>query len=372
MTIGFLPALGSGIRSLAQTGQLSRLLDGYMRPYADAFGEVLYFSYLPESLEEFTSDPALLRRVRVIAPGQAMSRGRRALTMATTHADEFRRCRALRVFQITGAIPARRATRRFGIPYVATYGFWYAQLSAPGLMGRLKRPLKALVERQGLRDAAAVIATTEELRSMASRFSSRVELIPNGVDTQLFVPAGTAPRSGPPRVLYVGRLSPEKNLEVIVHATSSLEAGATVTMIGAGPLRGDLEALARARQVEIKLPGIVEQAKLPAVYGAADVFVLASFTEGHPKVLLEAMACGVPCIASDCAGNRSLITDGETGLLFDPRRPDELAERLRRVLDDPALAARLGKAGRALVAERYDLGILVQREIELVRSVARR
>jgi len=372
MTIGFLPALGSGIRALAETGQLSRLLDGYMRPYADAFGEVLYFSYLPESLEEFTSDPAILRRVRVIAPAQPMSRGRRALTMATAHAEELRRCRALRVFQITGTIPARRAAKRFGVPYITTYGFWYAQLSAPGLMGRLKRPLKARIERQGLRDASAVIATTGELRSMASRFSSRVELIPNGVDTQLFVPAGAAHRSGPPRVLYVGRLSPEKNLETIVHAISSLGAGATATMIGAGPLRGNLEALARAREVEIKFPGIVEQAKLPAVYGAADVFVLASFTEGHPKVLLEAMACGVPCVASDCAGNRSLITDGETGLLFDPRRPDELAARLRRVRDDPALAARLGKAGRALVAERYDLGTLVRREIELVLSVARR
>jgi len=372
MTIGFLPALGSGIRSLAEAGQLSRLLDGYMRPYADAFGEVLYFSYLPESLEEFTSDPALLRRVRVFAPAQPMSRGRRALTMTTAHADEFRRCRALRVFQITGTIPARRAAKRFGIPYITTYGFWYAQLSASGPMGWLKRPLKARVEKQGLHDAAAVIATTEELRSVASRFSSRVELLPNGVDTQLFVPAGTALRSGPLRVLYVGRLSPEKNLETIVHATSSLGAGATVTMVGAGPLRGDVEALARARQVEIKFPGIVEQAKLPAVYGSADVFVLASFTEGHPKVLLEAMACGVPCVASDCAGNRSLITDGETGLLFDPRRPTELAEHLRRVLEDPALAARLGKAGRVLVSERYDLGTLVQREIELVRSVARR
>jgi len=372
MTIGFLPALGSGIRSLAEAGQLSRLLDGYMRPYADAFGEVLYFSYLPESLEEFTSDPALLRRVRVFAPAQPMSRGRRALTMTTAHAEEFRRCRALRVFQITGTIPARRARKRFGIPYVTTYGFWYAQLSASGPMGWLKRPLKAGVEKRGLRDADAVIATTDELCSMASRFSSRVELIPNGVDTQLFAPAGTTPRSGPPRILYVGRLSTEKNLKTIVTATSYVGDGALDIMVGSGPLLTDLEAFARARNVEIKFPGIVDQAKLPAVYGSSDVFVLASFTEGHPKVLLEAMACGVPCVASDCAGNRSLITDGETGLLFDPRRPDELAERLRRILDDPALAARLGKAGRALVAERYDLGALVQREIELVRSVARR
>jgi glycosyltransferase involved in cell wall biosynthesis len=371
MTIGFLPALGSGIRSLAEAGQLSRLLDGYMRPYADAFGEVLYFSYLPESLEEFTSDPTLLKRVRVIAPPQAMSRGRRALTMATAHPEEFRRCRTLRVFQITGTIPARSAAKRFGIPYVTTYGFWYAQLSSPGVAGRLKRPLKGWVERRGLRDAAAVIATTEELRVMASRFSSRVELIPNGVDTQRFAPVEPAPH-GRPRILYVGRLSPEKDPKAIVTATHFAAVGAIDIMVGSGPLRDELEALARQLGVEIQLPGVVEQPKLPAVYVSADVFVLASITEGHPKVLLEAMACGLPCIASDCAGNRSLITDGETGLLFDRRRPEELAERLRQVLNDPALAARLGKAGRALVAERYDLGTLVQREIELVRSVARR
>jgi glycosyltransferase involved in cell wall biosynthesis len=372
MTVGFLPALGSGMRALAETGQLSRLLDGYMRPYAEAFGEVLYFSYLPESLEEFTSDPALLKRVRVVAPARPMSRGRRALTMVSAHAAEFERCKVLRVFQITGVIPARGAKRRFEVPYVTTYGFWYAQLTAPGLMGRLKRPLKVRIEKQGLRDAAAVIATTEELRGVAKRFASRVELIPNGVDLKLFHPMPTSPRAGPRRILYVGRLSPEKNLETIVHATSSLGTGAIDVMVGSGPLRDDLEALAKACKVDIEFLGVYEQAKLPSVYASSDVFVLASFTEGHPKVLLEAMACGLPCVASDCPGNRSLIAHDKTGLLFNPRDPKKLTECLRRVLDDPVVAARLGKAGRAVVAERYDLGSLVQREIELVRSVARR
>jgi glycosyltransferase involved in cell wall biosynthesis len=142
-------------------------------------------------------------------------------------------------------------------------------------------------------------------------------------------------------------------------------------LAGGGPERERLAAQARALGAKVEFLEVVEQAKLPAVYASSDVFVLASFTEGHPKVLLEAMACGLPCVASDCAGNRSLVTDGETGLLFDPHRPEELTERLRRVLNDPGLAARLGKAGRALVAERYDLGALVQREIALVRSVAR-
>jgi glycosyltransferase involved in cell wall biosynthesis len=365
MAVGFLPALGSGIRALAETGQQSRLIDGYLRPYADAFGEVFYFSYLPESLGEFTSERALLDRIRVFAPEGPVSRARRAVGMVGAHAAEFRRCRVLRVFQITGVIPAIRAKRRFGIPYVTTYGFWYGQLSQPGP----KRMLKAAVERLGLRHAAAVIATTEELGARAARLAPRVEIIPNGVDLRLFQPLN-AERAPGRRILYVGRLSPEKNLQTVVEATAS--AGATLRLAGSGPLRADLDAQAKAQGAPVEFLGVVEQAKLPAVYASSDVFVLASFTEGHPKVLLEAMACGLPCVASDCTGNRSLITDGETGLLFDPHRPEELAARLRRIFDDPPLAARLGEAARKMIAERYDLSALVAREIALVRAIAGR
>jgi glycosyltransferase involved in cell wall biosynthesis len=367
MAVGLLPALGSGIRALAETGQQSRLIDGYMRPYADAFGEVLYFSYLPESLDEFTSERALLDRVRVFAPEGPVSRARRAVGMVGAHATEFQRCRVLRVFQITGVVPAIRAKRRFGIPYVTTYGFWYAHLSKPGP----KRVLKAVVERLGLRHAAAVIATTEELRARAARLAPRVELIPNGVDLRLFRPMD-GERSQGRRILYVGRLSPEKNLQTVVEATASVGDGSTLRVAGSGPLRADLDAQARAQGVSVEFLGVVEQTKLPAVYASSDVFVLASFTEGHPKVLLEAMACGLPCVASDCAGNRSLVTDGETGLLFDPHRPEELAARLRRIFDDPALAARLGKAARNMIVARYDLTALVAREIALVGAVSER
>jgi glycosyltransferase involved in cell wall biosynthesis len=110
---------------------------------------------------------------------------------------------------------------------------------------------------------------------------------------------------------------------------------------------------------------------LPALYRSADTFVLASFTEGHPKVLLEAMACGVPCVASDCAGNRSLVTHGKTGLIFDPHKPDELAERVTRVLREPGLAESLTRAAREMVVTRYDLGQRVEQEIGLLKSVAR-
>lgn len=365
MRVGLLPALGGGIRALAQTGQQSRLIDGYFRPYLRAFDGLTYVSYLPETLAEFTDDTTLRERVRVLAPSGPISRGRRAVQIPFLHAAALRECAALRVFQITGVIPALIVRRRFGIPYVTTYGFWYAALSQPGP----KRVLKGFVERLGLKHAAAVIATTPELAARASRLARRVELIPNGVDTTLFRPAADPPSNKPKRILYVGRLSAEKNLGAVIAATGYVGDAAAV-MVGAGPLRDHLATQARLAGVVVDFRGVVDQHRLPEVYAAADVFVLASFTEGHPKVLLEAMACGVPCVTSDCAGNRSLVTDGRTGLLFDPHEPRHLADCLDRVLKDPALARRLAETARAEIVARYDLRALVEREIALVQGVA--
>jgi glycosyltransferase involved in cell wall biosynthesis len=367
--LGLLPALGGGLGELASTGQTSRLLDGYVARYLTSFDRVRYFTYLVESLGDFTTDASLLARVDVVAPRQASSRGRRAATLAWTESHALRSCAVLRAFQVTGTVPAIAANARFGVPYVTTYGFSYAQLSQPGP----KRLLKAAVERLGLRRAAAVIATTEALRARAARLAREVHLIPNGVDTQRFAPPPGGRKPGrPARILYVGRFSPEKNLETLIAAAAALTRWLPVHLVfvGAGPLQVRLREQARVAGVDITFPGVVPQERLPPLYAAADAFVLASFTEGHPKVLLEALAAGVPCVASDCEGNRSLVVEGETGLLFDPRRPDELADRLASVLTDGALAEALGRSGRAMVVAGYDLGTLVTAEIALLRRVA--
>jgi len=369
VTLGLLPALGGGLGELASTGQAGRLLDGYLARYVKVFDRVLYFSYRVESLEQFTRDPALLAHAQVVAPARPLSRGRRAATLAWTESARLRACAVLRVFQVTGTVPALAARARFGVPYVTTYGFSYAQLSRRGP----KRLLKAAVERLGLRHAAAVIATTEALRARASRVARHVELVPNGVDTERFAPPPGGRRAGKPaRVLYVGRFSAEKNLETVVAAAAAVarRRPLRLVLVGAGPLEARLREQARAAGLETEFKGVVPQERLPEVYREADAFVLASFTEGHPKVLIEAMAAGVPCVASDCEGNRSLVSDGVNGLLFDPHRATDLADRLARVVDDEPLAEALGRAGRELAVARYDLGVLVGAEIALLRRVA--
>jgi glycosyltransferase involved in cell wall biosynthesis len=369
VTLGLLPALGGGLGDLAATGQVGRLLEGYLARYVACFERVRYFSYLVESLRDFTSDPRLLAGVELVAPARSVSRGRRAATLAWREAARLRQCAALRVFQVTGTVPAIAARARFGVPYVTTYGFSYTELAQSGP----RRLLKAAIERVGLRRAAAVIATTEALRARAARTAREVHLIPNGVDVRRFAPpAGGRLRTTPARILYVGRFSPEKNLETVVTAAGVLRRWlpAHLVFVGAGPLQARLREQARLEGVDLEFLGVVPHEQLPAVYAGADAFVLASFTEGHPKVLLEAMAAELPCVASDCEGNRSLVLDGQTGLLFDPRRPDELADRLVQVLTNRGLAEALGQSGRALVAGSYDLGVLVATEIALLRRVA--
>jgi glycosyltransferase involved in cell wall biosynthesis len=369
MVLGLLPAIGGGLGELAKTGQHGRLIDGYFMPYVRAFEAVHYFSYLDESFSTYTKDPELAARVR-LHPGGTWHPWAYGFVMPLRYARELRRCSILRVFQVTGALPAVIAKRRFGVPFVTTYGFWYSRLARSSGRGALRR----IVETLGLRAADGVIVTTPELGAHVTKRigGARVHLIPNGVDTARFAPKPRPARRAR-NVLYVGRLSPEKNLGSIVEAAARLAGRFELhlTFVGDGPARAALEAEAHRREVAAEFVPVVEHRQVPAFLTAADAFVLPSYTEGHPKILLEAMSAGVPCIASDVGGNRAIIEQDVTGLLFDLRDPGALAVALARVLDDPARARELGERARARAVERYDLTRLVAEEIELLKRLAR-
>jgi glycosyltransferase involved in cell wall biosynthesis len=365
--LGLLPAIRGGLGELARTGQHVRLIDGYLRPYVRAFDAVRYFSYLPESLDTFTTDREVLARV-TLQPGRGHP-WLHSLLLPLRQRRALAGCSVLRVFQVTGAVPALVARRWFGVPFVTTYGFRYAALAR----SPLTRVLRRTVESLALAAADAIIVTTPALEDYvrSRRPRGEIHLIPNGVDTTLFRPVVRASREVR-ELLYVGRLSEEKNLGALIEAAARVKrAPVRVTLVGDGPERTALEGRARALDVVLQVRPVVPHPEVAGLMAAADAFVLPSFTEGHPKVILEAMAAGTPCVASDCDGNRSLVADGRTGLLFDPRRPDELAAQLDRVLSDGDLAAGLAAAGREQAAARYDLGALVAREIALLQRLAR-
>ena len=297
MVLGLLPAIRGGLGELAKTGQHARLIDAYFVPYARAFEMVHYFSYLDESLDAYTSDAELVARVRLHRGGR-WHPWAYGFVLPRRYARELRQCSILRVFQVTGALPAVIAKRRFGVPFVTTYGYWYRRLARSSATSLLRRGVEAL----GLRAADGVIVTTPELGAhVAARVGgAKVHLIPNGVDTARFAPAPRSAR-GARNVLYVGRLSPEKNLGSIVDAAARLanHFELRLTFVGDGPARADLEAETRRRNVAAEFVPVVEHRRVPAFLTAADAFVLPSYTEGHPKILLE--ECGRAMYRLRCA-----------------------------------------------------------------------
>ncbi|MGH7354703.1 MAG: glycosyltransferase [Candidatus Rokuibacteriota bacterium] len=371
LVVGILPALGSGLTDLRRSGQHERLLAYDLRHYARGASGVIYFSYFDERLEDFTDDPALLSKV-VLRPRRGPWPARLyALLLPLLLRHEFRRCDVLRVMQLSGVIPALVARWLYRTPFVVTYGYHYGEVAR--LAGsRLKPWLYRLVERVALPRAAAVIVTSPELQALltARPRPPRVVLVPNGVDVRAFSPAAAGAPSGR-RVLFVGRLEPEKNLERLIDALASLATPARLEVIGDGRLRRALERRAVERGVRAEFVGTVPHGALPEYFRRADLFVLPSLTEGHPKALIEAMASGLPCAVSARGGNPTLVTDGVSGLLFDPEDVGAIAGALERVLDDPHLARRLGAGARAAAVARFDAETLLTEEVRVVAGVAR-
>jgi glycosyltransferase involved in cell wall biosynthesis len=368
--VGILPALGSGLTDLRRGGQHERLLDYDLRHYATAYDTVLYFSYFDEALADFTSDPLLRERVVVLPKRGRWPSRVWAILLPLVYRREFRRCQILRVEQFPGVIPAVVAHRLYGTPYVVTYGYRYGEVAR--IAGsRLKPWLYRWLERVAIPPAAGVIVTSRELGQhvAALRPSGRVLYLPNGVDLGAFVPARSRAASDRKSVVYVGRLSQEKNLERLVDAMSCLATPARLVIIGEGERRGAIERRALEAGIEVEFRGVVPFGEVPTHLAGADAFVLPSLTEGHPKALIEAMACGLPCAGSGRGGIPSLLEDGVSGLLFDPEDPGDMARAIQRLLTDTALARRLGDRARAVAVGRYDAHVLLDEEVALVRSI---
>ncbi len=203
-----------------------------------------------------------------------------------------------------------------------------------------------LLERTLAPLAWTVCVSPEDLEA-APWLNGRAVVIPNAVDAQ------SAPRArrrpGVPQIISVGRLVAPKDFVTLRRALEALEPGGwRCVVVGDGPQRRHLEGLAG-----IELLG--ERSDVPRLLAESDVFVLSSRSEGMPISVLEAMAAGLPVVASAVGGVREQVVQGETGYLVPPDDPQALAGALRRLLADPELRRRLGDAGRARAELCFDL-----------------
>lgn len=229
-------------------------------------------------------------------------------------------------------------------------------LEAPGLS-----PLHNRITRHALAKADQITATGLRLANATLPYAPEatpVTVVPYGVDLAQFVPQPRGPANGPIVVGSVGRLSPEKGLDVLLRAAGNLLGNGVairVVLAGEGPGRDTLTRLAAELGIAeaVDFLGEVEHADVPATLAGFDIFAIPSTAEGFGVAAIEAAAMTLPVVGSDVHGIPDVVANGRTGILTPAGDAAALAASIRRLAEDAELRATMGAAGRALVVERY-------------------
>jgi D-inositol-3-phosphate glycosyltransferase len=284
------------------------------------------------------------------------------------------------------ALAALEAAGPLGVPVVQTF-------HALGVVKRRHQgaadtsPRRRLeLERRVVRSVDRIVATCTdevfELRRLGAD-GSRISVVPCGVDLSLFTPDGrTEPRDpARARVVSIGRLVERKGLGNVVQALAAtpgaelvIAGGPTAAELDADPEVQRLRAIARDAGVaeRVKLVGRLGREQVPALLRSADVVVSVPWYEPFGIVPVEAMACGVPVVASAVGGMIDTVVDGVTGLHVPPRDSDAVAGAFEHLLACPELRHRLGQAGALRARERYGWDGIAGATREVYGDVSRR
>ena len=243
----------------------------------------------------------------------------------------------------------------------------------------LRSPLFLAIKRLIVRRCDALTTVSQAMKKHTLDLGATLDktsVISMGVDTaNTFIPSLLKRRSND-ELLFVGRLSVQKGLELLIRAMPQVVAAyprSKLKVVGQGPDQRVLQALGEALGVakSIEFVGGIENAKLPEYYQKAALLVFPSATEeGFGLVCVEALACECPVIASDLLAAREIIQDGETGLLFPRGDHNKLASKIIELLTDPALRHKIGQAGRSFVTQRFDWEMVALRYSELLNKVS--
>jgi glycosyltransferase involved in cell wall biosynthesis len=213
--------------------------------------------------------------------------------------------------------------------------------------------------------ASFVVAVSDYTRSQLMRVSppedwSKIHRLPCGIHLERFEFAPRLEAAHPPIIVSIGRLSPEKGQFVLLEAAAVLQERnfqVRVRMIGDGPSALDLQERARQLGVEdiVEFTGAVPASHVAEALAGADVFCLASFAEGIPISVMEALARGVPVVTTYVGGVPELVEDGKSGKIVAAGRPDLLADAIEALVVDAELRDRVQREGRRRVEQDHDV-----------------
>ena len=266
-------------------------------------------------------------------------------------------------------IVGRLAARLAGVPVVVhtVHGFAFHRDSR-GVMPALAIAVERLAGR--LTDLLLSQNREDMARALDHRIVTpeRLRWIGNGIALERFAPETPRPEAGGPVIITcVARLEPVKNHLLLLEAARLLkdrDRRFELWLVGDGQGRARYRSTCAAWGLGSHVHFLGYRDDVPHVLAKSDIGTLTSLKEGIPRAVLEAMAAGLPVVATDVTGTREVVRDGDTGLLVPPHDAPGLAAALERLIDDPALRERMGARGREVVRSGFD-------EAEIVRNLER-
>ena len=254
-------------------------------------------------------------------------------------------------------VVGRVASRLAGVPVVVhtVHGFYFHEPRS-----RIARRAALAVEQWCGRITNVLLTQNHEELGLAHRYGigprGHRHWIGNGIDVRRFVPAPRAPRERA-TITCVARLEPVKNHDMLLAASAALRrtgAEFRLQLVGEGPLRGEYEARVAELGLESTVAFLGRREDVDRVFADTDIATLVSLREGIPRAVLEAMAAGLPVVATDVPGTREAVRPGETGLLVRPGDVEGLASALGFLIDHPNARRWLGRRGRKHVVAQFD------------------
>lgn len=355
------------------TWEKAGILSREIAPYnilADYFKKVFIFSYGDESDRRFQAQ--LAQNIEIVPRSPGSSLKKYYWLLPFVHQVKIRRCHFLKTnqFKSRAALIAKILNPRNKLIIRTGY---IPSLFEKQEKGKASHWLKWWEKWAYRLCNSALVTSQEDRRYLIQNYKikpEKVTVIANYVDTDLFSPQVSS--RGEDRVVFVGRLNPQKNLPLLIRALSGTNLGLDVIgqtdTAGQKELKSELIKLAEGEKVLINFLGILPNRELPKILNNYAIFVLPSLYEGTPKSLLEAMSCGLACVATDVPGSRKLIQHEKTGLLAEVNS-GSLQEKILQLKNNPSRRLMLGQKARELVINNFSLHSQIKKEIALYENL---
>lgn len=358
MNLGVVLSSGDSFQKMKENGQDARFIKYYLKPYSKNFDKVYVFSYKNEKVKN------LPKNIVLVPNKYNIHRFIYGFLMPIFNIKQTLDCSIFRTYHLLGTLPVIVTRLILGKSFVFNFGYDYAKFALVEkkyiqyIFLLFIRPLANLL-------ASKIIVLTKKAYHWKPK--SNTVYIPNGIDTSLFKPMKKPSGDKVIKILNVGRLEDQKNQTSLIKALKNMNA--KLTIIGNGSLKNKLENLAKKVNVDLKIIGSIENSKMPKIYNDADIFALPSLIEGAPKVLLEAMSCGLPPVVTKIDIVEKIVEDDVNGI-FCNEHENSLREKLFYLSKNKDLRTNISKNARKDMVDNFDIADILKKEIEVLKEVA--